>query len=761
MKIGQKMTVLGSLLIGLTTVSILGILFWQSSIVAEKLGGYFEEQARHEVELAVEDAGNLLKTQHATLSKQLENDMHVLLDLVKRDGGIRVMDETVDWNAVNQVSKESSVAMLPKLKVGYDWLGQNANPNVPTPLVDSLMNLTGTTCTVFQTMNPQGDLLRVATNILKTNGKRAVGTYIPSSSPVAKTVKSGQTFRGTAYVVNAWYLTQYRPFRDDQGNVLGCLYVGLLQEGVEQLRDGLKSVKLGSTGSLTVLGGSGKSAGIIKMHKSADREGKNIFDVKDAEGNAVYSELVKAAKEADGKPVTQVVLLDESGSGQPQETILTAVYFKPWDWVILGTGYLEEFMKGKHAADEALASSRNWTAGIGVGMLVLGVVLILLFARQISGHIGKVVDVLSSINKGELDVEPLKVPAGGPRDELDVLGQALNSTVETLRHNIEEITEKTEEAHEKAEAAEKAMAEADVARAEAESARREGIIQAAQHIQGVVDRVSAASSQIATQSEIIGKGTSIQRDRVQETATAMEEMNATVLEVARNASEASSMGMEAKELAVEGAGIVSKSVEAMNTTFDAAKELKTGMNKLEEQADDIGKVMEVITDIADQTNLLALNAAIEAARAGEAGRGFAVVADEVRKLAEKTMQATTEVGNSITAVQDVAQQNITGMDKALSDLGVAVDMSSKSGTVLNEIVEGAELSAEQIQGIATAAEQQSATSEEINRAIEEINSVSTETSQGVEESADALREMEVQMAELQKVIDTLMQDAEA
>ncbi|WP_462325677.1 Cache 3/Cache 2 fusion domain-containing protein [Desulfoplanes sp.] len=149
--------------------------------------------------------------------------------------------------ATNQVTKSRTNVSLPKMALGTEWLGQNAEPGQSTPIVDKLKSLTGTTCTVFQTMNPQGDLLRVATNILKNDGKRAIGTYIPSSSPVAQTVRSGATYYGTAYVVNAWYLTQYRPIMDNQGRVIGCLYVGILQENVKQLRQGLMEMTIGST----------------------------------------------------------------------------------------------------------------------------------------------------------------------------------------------------------------------------------------------------------------------------------------------------------------------------------------------------------------------------------------------------------------------------------------------------------------------------------------------------------------------------------
>ncbi len=281
------------------------------------------------------------------------------------------------------------------------------------------------------------------------------------------------------------------------------------------------------------------------------------------------------------------------------------------------------------------------------------------------------------------------------------------------------------------------------------------IVEVANQAQNISERMATASRELSSQVEEVSNGANVQRERVTSTATAMEEMNKAVLEVAHNASEANAQSTDVHSKAAEGAELVNQVVEAINSVNAIAAELENNMEQLGKQAENIGSVMDVITDIADQTNLLALNAAIEAARAGEAGRGFAVVADEVRKLAEKTMTATTEVGNSIRGIQETTNMNIERVGDSARSAATATDLAAISGNSLAEIVALVNTNTTLISGIAAAAEEQSASSGEINGSIEEINNIATTTATGMTQASQAVHELSEMALELQNLLEKL------
>ena len=387
------------------------------------------------------------------------------------------------------------------------------------------------------------------------------------------------------------------------------------------------------------------------------------------------------------------------------------------------------------------------SGGLIVAVLIGGL-LSWTLARLITGPLRKSVDFAGMVAAGNLD-RTLDICQ---KDEVGRLADALNSMVGTLSQRIRDAAAATEEAQRRQAEATRAMSEAEKARKEAEQAKRQGMLDAAARLESVVAGVSKASEELANQVRQASLGAQEQAARISETATAMEEMNSTVLEVARNAGTTAEASNQARDKAAAGSSEVQKVVAGMATINSGAEELRAEMEDLSRKAESIGAILNVISDIADQTNLLALNAAIEAARAGEAGRGFAVVADEVRKLAEKTMQATAQVGQAIRGIQDGTAKNMAKVENTVRMVDDVTALANNSGMALSEIVSLVDSESDQIRAIATASEEQSATSEEINRSIEEVSRIASETASAMQASDEVVLNLGQQAQELDNLI---------
>ncbi|MHC1711552.1 MAG: methyl-accepting chemotaxis protein [Solidesulfovibrio sp.] len=280
-------------------------------------------------------------------------------------------------------------------------------------------------------------------------------------------------------------------------------------------------------------------------------------------------------------------------------------------------------------------------------------------------------------------------------------------------------------------------------------------------INEVAQRVASASEELSASSDEQARGAQQQKGQSEAVATAMEEMTATVMEVAKNASKTSEAADGANAAAENGLIEVRDAVTGIKAVAESAGKLGQVLMALDGQAAEIGRIIGVINDIADQTNLLALNAAIEAARAGEAGRGFAVVADEVRKLAEKTMTATKEVEQSILQIQDGSRHAVASMQETETRVADSTNATHKAGEALDSIMTRIREVSGQVAQIATAAEQQSAAAEEINRNIEVIAHVATEADEGAAQTAQATRELAELAQSLLKLAGTFADRHEA
>ena len=487
------------------------------------------------------------------------------------------------------------------------------------------------------------------------------------------------------------------------------------------------SIKIGKTGACFVYDGSG----LLLMHPNKDYIG-------DEDGKLDWVRQILA--QGSGRLVY--------GWGGKEKV----AYFRSipaMNWFVLVSVERAEVL----APAKALLRSNSLISG-GIALLVG--LIIFLVARNIAGALREGAHFVGRVAEGHFEIDDAQrrslEKSAARTDEIGSLARGVGAMVENLKQLFADSEQKTREAHAATEEARQAMREAEEARKAAEGARREGMLSAAGQLEEVAAVLSSASTQLSAQIEQSDRGAAESATRLSEAATAMNEMNATVQEVAQNAGSASSASAETKEKAEAGAQVVEKAVRSIEDVHRMSLALKGDMAQLNEHARDISQIMAVISDIADQTNLLALNAAIEAARAGEAGRGFAVVADEVRKLAEKTMASTNDVGNAIKAIQESTAKSMTGVDNAVERIGEATELASQSGQALQEIVATVEATGDQVNAIATASEEQSAASEEINQSIVQVNDMSRQTAGAMAEASKAVSDLAAQAQRLNELI---------
>jgi len=271
-------------------------------------------------------------------------------------------------------------------------------------------------------------------------------------------------------------------------------------------------------------------------------------------------------------------------------------------------------------------------------------------------------------------------------------------------------------------------------------------------VAGATAEVASASTEIAASAEQTSEGMKQQTEQTTQVASAVEQMSSSVIEVSRKSGETVKAADEAGSQASEGNQVVQQTVEGMNAIAEVVNASANAIAELGKRGEQIGQIIGVINNIAEQTNLLALNAAIEAARAGEHGRGFAVVADEVRKLAESTTQATEEVAESIRAIQDETNSAVTQMNKGTERVREGVQRAESAGQSLQAIMESSGEVARMIQSIAAAAEEQSAVAEEISRNVDSINAVTRQSAEGADQASSAAMQLSTKSEQLQALV---------
>jgi methyl-accepting chemotaxis protein len=476
-----------------------------------------------------------------------------------------------------------------------------------------------------------------------------------------------------------------------------------LEEAKKQGAEQLRRLKFGKDGYFWA----DTSDGTNVVYLGKDAEGKNRLNNQDAKGKFLFQEIIKNGMLPDGgftdyhfpRPGSDTAFAKRSYS----------LYFKPFDWVI-GTGNYVDNLDAmvKTATD---ASRENLMRGVyllfGLTAVILAAICgaALLIVRQLLSHIGteptELEEIAEKVAAGDLTVQFASGKTG--------VYEAMRRMVEGLREVIGKVNKSA----------------LDVSAA-------------------AIELDSSAQRTADDSHEVVGQAETV--------AVASEQMFSTSTDIARNCHLAADSSGRASASAQSGAAIVRDTVDGMNRIAEKVRSSASVVEKLGTRSDQIGDIVATIEDIADQTNLLALNAAIEAARAGEQGRGFAVVADEVRALAERTTRATREIGAMIKSIQQETRLAVQAMEEGVGEVERGTGEAARSGHALEEILDQINQVTGQINQIATAAEEQTATTQEITSNIHHISETMQTSARSSRDISSASSKLSRSSGEMQDLV---------
>lgn len=409
MSIKLKITLLTTASCALLLCIVMGNIYYQEKVVSSQVDQELEALMLNHTKNVVQNINTQLIGLHDVLKIEVSNGLNVARDVMANSGNVELdYHDNVTWDAINQYTKDVKKVRIPKMMVGGEWLGMNNLLTEVSPVVDKTKRLVGGTATIFQRINESGDMLRVCTNVEKLDKTRAIGTYIPainpdgSANPVVSTLMSGKTYNGRAYVVNAWYLTSYEPIYDEEKQIIGALYFGIMQEKTDVLRKGIKNTVLGKSGFLYVLDRKGNYI----IAKKGQKAGKNIWEDRDMDGSKYIQEIIGKGLDLESNEVAfQKYKIIESENAEPQTKVSAVAFFKPWDWIIVSDAYENDFKATKFKMQKSIGDMVKWGGIIGFVFMILILLAALLVSDKITNPITRLTEAANEISQGNLERE--------------------------------------------------------------------------------------------------------------------------------------------------------------------------------------------------------------------------------------------------------------------------------------------------------------------------------------------------------------------
>jgi len=585
MKIDAKIGLTAVCPVVVAVVVSLGMLLLQQHKLREQVNGIMREQLVHEATKVVQNVYWMCDGAEKNNQRRLSQNLAAASELLRRAGSAALSGEMVSWNAVNQLTLQPEPISLPKMLAGTNWLGQISSTNETAPVVDETTRFTGDRCTIFQRMNEGGDMLRVCTTVVKKDGTRAIGTFIPgrntdgSENAVVKSVLRGETYRGRAFVVDDWYDAAYQPLWDaSQTRVIGMLFIGMEMRAInKELHDAITQMQVGKSGYVFVLGAAGDQRGQYLVSSKGLRDNENIWNAQDATGKYFIRSLIeKAEKTAGGGVDLETYPWQNPGDPAVRNKIGVVTCYAPWNWVI-GASVDEDDLSDVHLyLEKANRSLLAWVTGVAAGIAILSAIIGFFVSRGIARPVAQAV---KELNEGSRQITAAAARLSQSSQSLADGASAQAAASEETSASLRDLSAMTEH---NAGNAQKAHELARQAREAADNGahdvqRMNAAIGAMKASSGDIAKIIRTIDEIAFQTNILSLNAAVEAARAGEAgagfAVVAEEVRSLALRSAQAAKETTAKIQAAIAKTAEGVEVGEKVSHALTAIVDKARQV--------------------------------------------------------------------------------------------------------------------------------------------------------------------------------------------
>ncbi|MDD5482505.1 MAG: methyl-accepting chemotaxis protein [Kiritimatiellae bacterium] len=702
----------------------------QHEVIKKNIFQEMDAAARYEALQTVNMVYDMCNVTQLGIENRLADHLKGANAEIERLGGFSFSNEAARWTARHQSTGEKVDAVVPKLLLGGTYIAPNADFAVESPLVDLVTGFTHAYCTIFQRINEQGDMLRVCTSVPDADNQRAIGTFIPrrladgADNPVISKALAGETYFGRALVMEKWQAAAYEPIRDpnDKGKIIGMLYMGFdLDDINRELRRAITDIVLGETGYIAVLGGKGDWKGHYIISQRGERDGENIWNARDTNGKLFVQEhIAKAVAAPKGKAIFERYAWQNKDEEKTRIKCAGIVYFEPWDWVIYSTmyeddnyGIINKFITG---------TMRIMSVGViaAAAVMILAIILAVWLGSAIARPIANVVSIAQLIAGGNLAEARRRAAGQLEKIENDAVSPGRKAR---LRNETEKLTE--------------------------------SVVLMTKYLASLVGQVQRSSVQMVSTATEIAAASREQESTVTEfgastteIAAAVKEISATSQELAKTMQDIKVTANDTENLADQGHSGLVNMQNSMSQLAQATASISTKLSAINEKAGAINNLVTTITKVADETNLLSLNASIEAEKAGEYGRGFAVVAREIRRLADQTAVSTLDIEQTVKEMQSSVSAGVMEMDKFSGEVAQWVKSVGGISRQLNQILEQIKVLSPRYESVNEGMRSQAAGARQISEAM-------TQLTEGARNTTESLKHFHAVTSQLKEAAHEL------